>query len=149
MKLNLLFEATAYEILGVSPDAELDEIQRAYRKRAMETHPDKGGGEREFTKVSNAYQALKASIELGIPIPKSPAPEPTPTPTPGPPSPESSGEPTPPTGYNPKTGEGFNPFDPEIRKYEAEVRKWKEKKREESEESEKRREDSKGFNPFA
>lgn len=33
-----------YETLGVEPTASQDEIKRAYRKRARETHPDHGKG---------------------------------------------------------------------------------------------------------
>jgi DnaJ like chaperone protein len=32
---------SAYKVLGVSPDATDDEVKRAYRKLALEHHPDK------------------------------------------------------------------------------------------------------------
>jgi DnaJ homolog subfamily C member 3 len=32
-----------YQILGISHNASLDEIKAAYRKKANENHPDKGG----------------------------------------------------------------------------------------------------------
>ena len=37
-----------YDILGVGRDAPIDEIKKAYRKKAIEHHPDKGGDEEEF-----------------------------------------------------------------------------------------------------
>lgn len=47
-----------YKILGVSKTASEDEIKRAFRKKAHEHHPDKGGDEAEFKKVNEAYQVL-------------------------------------------------------------------------------------------
>lgn len=50
-----------YEILGVAPDADSDEIQRAYRRRAREHHPDvssRPGAEEQFKAISEAYAVL-------------------------------------------------------------------------------------------
>jgi molecular chaperone DnaJ len=47
-----------YEILGVSENSTADEIKKAYRKLAMEHHPDKGGDEEKFKKISEAYDVL-------------------------------------------------------------------------------------------
>lgn len=51
-----------YNILGISPDASADEIKRAYRKLAMEYHPDKNpnnpDAEERFKKISSAYAEL-------------------------------------------------------------------------------------------
>jgi molecular chaperone DnaJ len=47
-----------YEILGVPETANNDEIKKSYRKLAMEHHPDKGGNEEKFKKISEAYDIL-------------------------------------------------------------------------------------------
>ena len=47
-----------YEILGVDRSSTQDEIKRAYRKLAVEHHPDKGGNEETFKKISQAYDTL-------------------------------------------------------------------------------------------
>ena len=47
-----------YEILGVNETATQEEIKKAYRKKAVEHHPDKGGDEAIFKKVSEAYDTL-------------------------------------------------------------------------------------------
>ena len=51
-----------YSLLGVSKDAELQEIKSAYKKLALKWHPDKNGGSEEstimFQKISEAYAVL-------------------------------------------------------------------------------------------
>jgi len=47
-----------YEVLGVTENATQDEIKKAYRKKAVEHHPDKGGSEDEFKKISQAYDTI-------------------------------------------------------------------------------------------
>lgn len=49
-----------YEILGVGKTASDDEIKKAFRKAAVQYHPDKQGGDEEkFKEVNEAYEVLK------------------------------------------------------------------------------------------
>ncbi len=49
-----------YEVLGVSKGASDDEIKKAFRKKAIEHHPDKeGGDESKFQEANEAYEVLK------------------------------------------------------------------------------------------
>lgn len=47
-----------YNTLGVPRDADQDTIKKAYRKLAMQHHPDHGGDPNEFQKISEAYETL-------------------------------------------------------------------------------------------
>ena len=47
-----------YEVLGLSKDASADEIKKAYRLKALKTHPDKGGDVEAFKAISSAYSIL-------------------------------------------------------------------------------------------
>jgi molecular chaperone DnaJ len=52
-----------YDILGVSKAADADELKRAYRKLAMQYHPDRNPGdksaEQKFKDINEAYDVLK------------------------------------------------------------------------------------------
>ncbi len=47
-----------YELLGVSKNASADEIKTAFRKKAHQHHPDKGGDAEKFKELNEAYQVL-------------------------------------------------------------------------------------------
>lgn len=48
-----------YEVLGIAKTASADEIKKAFRKAAIEHHPDRGGEEVKFKEVNEAYEVLK------------------------------------------------------------------------------------------
>src|ERR1700722_11671287 len=51
-------------VLGVGPDASLDEIRDAYRAKSKKHHPDLGGDEWAFRMVSRAYEVLKTTAAV-------------------------------------------------------------------------------------
>lgn len=49
-----------YDVLGVAKGATADEIKKAYRKLALEHHPDRhGGDDSKFKEIGEAYETLK------------------------------------------------------------------------------------------
>jgi DnaJ like chaperone protein len=69
--INSMFikdNSSAYKILGVDPAASIDEIKKAYRKLAIEFHPDKVSylgdefrkdADEKFGKINEAYEKIK------------------------------------------------------------------------------------------
>src|SRR6187401_3263272 len=55
--------ADYYSVLGVAKTAADDDIKKAYRKLAMQYHPDRNGGSREaeerFKEITEAYDVLR------------------------------------------------------------------------------------------
>jgi len=51
-----------YEVLGVSKNASEDEIKKAFRRLAVQHHPDRDGGdETKFKEINEAYEILRNS----------------------------------------------------------------------------------------
>ena len=55
--------ADFYSVLGVAKTASDDEVKKAYRKLAMQYHPDRNNGSREaeekFKEITEAYDVLR------------------------------------------------------------------------------------------
>jgi len=49
---------TLYKVLGVKKTASRESIRKAYRKRAMQAHPDRGGDAERFREVNLVYSVL-------------------------------------------------------------------------------------------
>ena len=52
-----------YEILGISNDATKEQIRKAYHKKALQTHPDKGGHPSLFRPIQEAYKVLSDPVK--------------------------------------------------------------------------------------
>jgi hypothetical protein len=50
--------SSPWSVLGLAPGASLLELKRAFRQRALETHPDRGGDAAHFREVQRAYEKL-------------------------------------------------------------------------------------------
>lgn len=60
-----------YSTLGVNRRASAEEIKKAYKKMAMQHHPDRGGDERKFKEIEEAYRTLsdpqkKQMLDMGM-----------------------------------------------------------------------------------
>ena len=58
----------AWDVLGVSPDADVEEIKAAYRQAALHNHPDRVGNlgpelvkaaEEKFKAIQEAYEEVR------------------------------------------------------------------------------------------
>jgi DnaJ-class molecular chaperone len=47
-----------YDVLGVNKNDSPDELRKAYKKLAMEYHPDRGGDVNKFKELTKAYEVL-------------------------------------------------------------------------------------------
>ena len=60
-----------YNTLGITKSASEADIKAAYRKMAMKHHPDRGGDEKKFKEVTEAYETLsdpqkKQMLDMGV-----------------------------------------------------------------------------------
>ena len=53
-----LSPAEAYSRLDLETGAEESEVRQAYRRKVKEVHPDRGGDEEAFRRVTEAYETL-------------------------------------------------------------------------------------------
>ena len=50
--------ASAYQVLGVEPDVDVEVLRKAYRLRLRQTHPDTGGDAAVFVSVQRAWELV-------------------------------------------------------------------------------------------
>jgi molecular chaperone DnaJ len=75
-------QVTPYQVLGVAPTVDHDELRRAYRRKLRETHPDTGGDAVRFAAVQRAWQRVgdpddRAAYDRGASSPSGSAAWPT------------------------------------------------------------------------
>ena len=65
---------SAARLLGVAPNASARHIQAAFRKKALETHPDRGGCATQFLAVRDAADLLLRPAPAATAPPRAPQP---------------------------------------------------------------------------
>lgn len=63
-KLNS-FKTTSdpYKVLGLNRNFNMEQLKKAYKVKALETHPDRGGNDMLFTEVTKAYFSLLEELK--------------------------------------------------------------------------------------
>lgn len=51
-----------FQVLGVKPDASIEEIDEAHRRLAMKHHPDRGGDTAQMARINAARDAMRSEI---------------------------------------------------------------------------------------
>ncbi|WP_336133796.1 ferredoxin Fer [Natronomonas amylolytica] len=69
-----------FEVLEIEPGADEETVERAYRQRIKDAHPDHGGSQEAFRRVRRAYEAIQSGDVDAEPEPEA-SPEPDPEPT--------------------------------------------------------------------
>jgi curved DNA-binding protein CbpA len=64
----------ARALLGVSEHASAHDLRRAFRQRALQTHPDHGGDAQAFADLVQALQTLEADAPNPAVVPRATAP---------------------------------------------------------------------------
>ncbi|TEB27328.1 DnaJ-domain-containing protein [Coprinellus micaceus] len=64
--LKAFLKQSFYEVLGVSEDADAEELKKAYHQKALEHHPDKNledaNANARFTRVKEAFRGELSSL---------------------------------------------------------------------------------------
>lgn len=61
---------TSYKLLDLEPGASLKDVKSAFRKKQFAYHPDRNpNGQRQFIKITEAYQTILNQLEEGAHIP--------------------------------------------------------------------------------
>lgn len=67
--ISISFAADYYKLLGLSRDATVKEIKKAYRQKSLEFHPDKNkeeGAAEKFAEIARAYEVLSSEDKRPI-----------------------------------------------------------------------------------
>ena len=60
---NAMNRAEAAALLGVGEAATAEELKKAYKRKALRAHPDKGGSKEQFQRLAEAYKCLADARE--------------------------------------------------------------------------------------
>lgn len=71
-----------FAVLGVGPDATIEEVRVARRRLAARFHPDHGGDAVRMGEINAAFEAVVAQLSKPASVPPVPPPAPDPTPAP-------------------------------------------------------------------